>query len=189
MPKSEEPSDVEELAAEYVLGTLDPASVQWVEERMSADPVLRSLVVAWEKRLAPLARAIAPVEPPASVLDQINAQLDRDTTLQTATGTIFAEEGEWVAIANGVHVKVLAHDESNQSRSFLLRMAPGSRLPPHRHTAVEECMMVTGDLTLGGVALRAGDYHRMPGGTLHPPGFSRSGCTAFIRADARSEST
>lgn len=177
-------STPDDLAAEYLLGTLTPSEQHWVEAQMAVDPALRALVYAWQERLAPLCNAIAAVEPPASVLDRLNAQLDQDEKARTAQKTIFAAEGTWVALAAGVHIKVLASNEAEQGRSFLLRMEPGARLPAHRHPAVEECIMIEGDLTLGGVALSAGDYQRMSPGSRHPTGRTLAGCVAFIRTEA-----
>ena len=45
------------LAAEYVLGLLDPPEARAVEARLAADPALRAHVAAWSEDLAALALA------------------------------------------------------------------------------------------------------------------------------------
>ena len=57
--------DIELLAAEYVLGTLDSESRQRVERRLGTDPGMRLLVESWQDKLAALAEngPSVPVEP------------------------------------------------------------------------------------------------------------------------------
>ncbi len=73
-------------AAEYAIGTLDPAERRAFERAMAADPELAGAVRAWEDRLAPLAERIEPVAPPAALWDQI---VGRVRALQAANVTDF----------------------------------------------------------------------------------------------------
>lgn len=66
----------EKLAAEYALGTLRGRARERLERWMRDDPELRKEVSAWEARLAPMAEAVAPVEPPARLWPQIERKLD-----------------------------------------------------------------------------------------------------------------
>ena len=61
---TDELDETEALAAEYALGTLEPTARAAVQQRLRTDPELARLVELWEQRLAPLAEAIPPVEPP-----------------------------------------------------------------------------------------------------------------------------
>ena len=47
-------NELHDLAGEYVLGTLDPARRDAVMRRLPAEPLLRSAVEEWERRLLPL---------------------------------------------------------------------------------------------------------------------------------------
>ena len=67
MTGAEDIFDDEVLAAEYALHLLDAEARHAFESRMRIDQNLRTLVVAWEARLAPIAAEIAPVEPPAQI--------------------------------------------------------------------------------------------------------------------------
>lgn len=71
-----DPEDLDLLAGEYVLGTLDAAERAAVAARRQREPALDAAIAAWERRLAPLAETIAPVEAPASLLPSILARLD-----------------------------------------------------------------------------------------------------------------
>lgn len=67
--------------------------------------------------------------------------------------------------AQGFEFKLLRQDTT--SRSYLLRLAPGARLPAHGHAAAEESLILEGDATINGVLCRAGDYHFAPPGRPH----------------------
>ncbi len=60
-------------AAEFVLGTLDPAAARALARAAATDPALAAALAAWERRLAPLARLVAPVDPPAGLWPRIAA--------------------------------------------------------------------------------------------------------------------
>ena len=60
-----EPEDRDTLAGEYVLGTLDDATMAEVESHLARDTDLADRVTAWEARLAPLAGTLKPVQPRA----------------------------------------------------------------------------------------------------------------------------
>jgi anti-sigma-K factor RskA len=66
----------EKLAAEYALGTLRGRARARLERWMRDDPRLTREVRAWEARLAPMAQAVAPVEPPARLWRQVERRLD-----------------------------------------------------------------------------------------------------------------
>lgn len=61
------PECLDLLAGEYVMGTLRGPARRRFEALMRADALLRARVGAWEGRLARLADAVPPVEPPAHV--------------------------------------------------------------------------------------------------------------------------
>jgi anti-sigma-K factor RskA len=72
-----EEDDIDGLAAEYVLGSLDPAERKAVEERRRTHVALSQAILAWERRLAPLARRIPPVAPPADLFAQVLDRISR----------------------------------------------------------------------------------------------------------------
>ncbi|MCF1710116.1 anti-sigma factor [Tabrizicola sp. J26] len=66
--------DPDALAAEYVLGLLDPAGRAAAEARIRIDAGFAALVDQWTERLAPLNAGFAPVPPP-DLLPRIEARL------------------------------------------------------------------------------------------------------------------
>jgi anti-sigma-K factor RskA len=68
--------DVEALAGEYVLGTLDGAERAAVAARRAREPALDAAILAWERRLAPLDESALVVEPPENLFARIKAEIE-----------------------------------------------------------------------------------------------------------------
>lgn len=67
--------DIDGLAAEYVLGTLNHEERLGVESRLPTDQALKAAVDAWQRRLTPLADTVAPITPPPNLYNKIRAQI------------------------------------------------------------------------------------------------------------------
>lgn len=63
--------DLEALAGEYALGTLDEAERRRVEARMAGDAAFREAVIAWQIRLQPLDDSAAPLVPNPALWSRI----------------------------------------------------------------------------------------------------------------------
>jgi len=96
-----------------------------------------------------------------------------------AIHTVFVADGVWQPIADGVEQKLLWRDGDFVSR--LVRMAPGTRLPPHGHAADEECIMLAGEAFFGDILVRVGEFHLAPHGSVHLETVSEAGGMAFLR--------
>lgn len=66
----------EELAGEYVLGTLSAMRRREVEQRLASDASLQAAVQRWHERLLPLASLAEPVEPSAQLWRRIEASVE-----------------------------------------------------------------------------------------------------------------
>ena len=66
---------LDELASEYVLGTLPGEQRAEVEQRLQHDPELRAAVDAWEQRLLPLTALAEPVTPSPHLWQRIERNL------------------------------------------------------------------------------------------------------------------
>lgn len=64
------------LAAEYALGTLRGRARKRLERWMQDDAELKKEIESWQARLAPMAEAVTPVEPPARVWRRVEQQLE-----------------------------------------------------------------------------------------------------------------
>jgi anti-sigma factor ChrR (cupin superfamily) len=94
-------------------------------------------------------------------------------------------EPEWSEVAPGIACKLLATDAERGRVSMLVRLAPGTEYPPHRHGGVEELHMLHGDLTVGDRTLHAGDYLRSEAGTTDHRVWTETGCTGVLLTSFR----
>lgn len=79
-----------------------------------------------------------------------------------------AGEGEWRETGDaGVFLKVLFVDRDTGMYTTLLRMSPGARMQPHRHTGTEQCLVLEGDIRAGDAHASAGDYICALPGSIH----------------------
>lgn len=94
-----------------------------------------------------------------------------------------AEEGEWEPLQPGVKVKRLYVDPDTQAVTALWRLDPGAAVDAHVHDQDEECLVLEGDLQVGGELLQPGDYLLGQRGSAHPPVVSPSGALLLIRSE------
>ncbi|MCG8378914.1 MAG: cupin domain-containing protein [Proteobacteria bacterium] len=175
--------DIELLAAEYALGTLDKDERHKLEQRSASDPLLQQCIKQWELRLARLDIGDSKITPSAKLWDAIMSSVN-DIPLP-GTLTVRASTDEWNTIAPGAEVKYLNVDTDTGFQSYLLRLKPGTRLDAHSHTLAEECLVLEGDLQIGETSFFKGDYHLVPAGIPHPEITSESGALIFIRGEIR----
>lgn len=97
--------------------------------------------------------------------------------------SVFDSENDWIEIAPGVEKKALWSDGVTASNYF--RFAPGASVGGHLHRGDEECMMLDGDLFIGDILLRAGDYQLAPAGSRHGKVFSDNGALVYVRGAAK----
>ncbi|SDR62554.1 Anti-sigma-K factor RskA [Rhizobiales bacterium GAS191] len=84
--------DIDALAGEYVLGTLDAAERAAVAARRQREPDLDQAIIAWERRLGPLDEASPAIEPPEGLFARIEARIRSSTQDLTQTGAPAAPE-------------------------------------------------------------------------------------------------
>ena len=87
----------------------------------------------------------------------------------------------------GIEVRRLAADSARRMVTMMVRMAPGTSYPPHRHAADEECLVMSGELLVGTERLRAGDYQKAAKGSVHPVQSTDTGCALFITSSQDDE--
>ena len=89
-------------------------------------------------------------------------------------------EPEWREVAPGISCKLLANDRERNIVSMLVRLAPGTEYPPHRHGGVEELHLLDGILQVDARTLRPGDYLRSEPATADALVYSETGCTCVL---------
>ena len=71
----DDPAARDNIAAEYVLGTLDAYAAAKVATAVISEPAWRDAVTAWEIRLAPLGLIARPESPPPNLWDRIGERI------------------------------------------------------------------------------------------------------------------
>ncbi|WP_299621755.1 cupin domain-containing protein [Pelagibius sp.] len=179
------------LAAEYVLGTLDPEARARTGKSLATDMALQEAVQRWEQRLSGLAAEPGSEEPPSAVWEGIEAAIESSgaggpvSKRERFSIAVRASEGEWKPVAEGIEKKSLFIDREEGFEAFLLRFAAGAVLPPHPHRMTEECIVLEGEVEIGGVRLTAGDYHVISAGVPHPAISSPKGGLFYVRGELR----
>lgn len=91
-------------------------------------------------------------------------------------------ELDWQPLGQGIDIKLLHTDTDRRYNTVLARFSPGARYSAHRHSQVEHLFMLSGDLHVGDVAMRPGDYCRADPESIHGETFSEFGCVALVQA-------
>jgi len=167
------------LAGEYVLGILDVEQSHRFEERLEREPALRTQVARWKALLGRL-EAGQEEAPPVEVWSRLNRALDREAPVPLFH-TVRLEDGGWTPSAPGIEKKFLYRDLATGTESYLFRMQPGASIEMHHHPRAEECLVLEGDLAIGDLRLKTGDYHVATKGTMHPALRSEGGAIVFVR--------
>lgn len=82
-----------------------------------------------------------------------------------SSGWVDPARRRWLASSAGVEVLPLRSD--NEVASMLVRFMPGASVPDHFHSIHEDCLVLEGEMFLGDILLRTGDYQLAPAGTSH----------------------
>jgi anti-sigma factor ChrR (cupin superfamily) len=127
-----------------------------------------------DEALAPIALAFPQAAAPPGLWRRIEAAIDADAASSPAK-VIRREEG-WRRYTRDVQIKRL-WDEN----TFLLRCAAGGVLPAHDHPRFEHCIILEGDMIVGGETYRSGDYHGMPAHVAHSEITTRTGLLMLVR--------
>lgn len=128
---------------------------------------------------ATLAEAtIEPVRPPAGLRDRLMERIRTGPRAEQRHGEERWRPTEFA----GVSICHLHHDPATGLRTYYLRMEPGAKIPAHRHGADEQCLVVKGDLSWGGLTYAAGDFFVTGQGSEHPVSRTAQGNVLLIIA-------
>lgn len=147
----------EEMAAEYVLGTLDAPERLAAEARRAADPAFDAAVRVHERRLAPLLISVAPIDPPEHLERRVMAAIDAtiDATGAAAGARVVALRRKvriWQSTSVGMAAVAAA-----LALVFVVPRAPapkGSFVAVLQASGVEPAYVAQVDLDAGTVSVR-----------------------------------
>ena len=126
-----------------------------------------------------LLAAVTPVPPSAglltTILDRLPPADPPGLTVRLADPAAFRPTGR-----PGVSIRLLHTDRVARRFSAYLRLDPGASLQPHTHDGAEECVVLSGSITVAGRTLAAGDYQLAEAGSPHAEQVSADGCLLFL---------
>jgi anti-sigma factor ChrR (cupin superfamily) len=121
------------------------------------------------------------LRPSASLWDRLARRVaDEAGTQPLLPAPQQSPEPEWFAAAPGISCKLLATDTEKKRVSMLVRLAPGTDYPSHRHAGVEELHLLDGELMVDAKKLYPGDYLRSDAGSVDRRVWSETGCTCVL---------
>ena len=135
-----------------------------------------------------LAAGVAPTAMPKGMQNRIRDRLLNRIRAQACgsnSTTIRSSDDRWHTVGPKLRLRVLHLDEAQQQVSFLLELAPGAVVPAHEHAIDEECIVVDGEVSIGDLRLRAGDFHLAHKGHAHGEMTSPKGSTLYLRGEIR----
>lgn len=80
----------------------------------------------------------------------------------------------------GIQTRVLKVDEHEDRVTFEALIEPGAVYPAHPHAGDEECYVISGDLWVGDVHMKAGDYQCLAAGSTHAVQSSDNGARILL---------
>ena len=166
-----------EIAGEYLAGTLCDEGLHHFETLLVDDPEARKAVDQLEARMDAFLGANA-----SEALRAARKERHPLVNSRQSAPTRHKSQGPWPTITPGVTGKVLHYDHQVGSMVYIARLEPGARCPAAVEGSAEECLLVSGDLSLGDVTLRAGDHHHAPNSVIHGGGHTETGAVLLIRA-------
>ena len=93
--------EIDGLAGEYVLGSLDPIERKEVDVRRKVDVALDGAISAWEKRLGPLSDLLPAIAPPPHLFLEVTNQLGRQRKRQEIGTRTLVAARRWQALSAG----------------------------------------------------------------------------------------
>ena len=198
MTDRDETLRLELMAESAAVEALERKPIPAGDELVKADPAWVAMRRDFEAVIGELGFAVEAV-PPGDLRAQLMARIAAEAPARRSLPpggvevipgitAVLAAGAEWIASPiPGLDYKLLHRDDGQGMSTRLLRFAPGTTYPPHRHGGTEEVFVLEGSLVLNGIRLKAGDYCRAEAGTAEPMAFSDEGGLAIIVSSDRDE--
>lgn len=168
------------LAARYVLGVATLAEISQVHARLDADGDFVERVAGFCELFSDVDLSGDTLTPPPELWGRIEAAIDDLDRLPLSRITP-PPAGRWEPFAPGIERRPLQSHAPFGAHMILYRVAPGASFPEQDYAAAAECLLLDGDLEVGGVTMRTGDHADVS--PLLSPGaiVSRTGALLYVR--------
>ena len=190
------PSD--ETLAAYAGGTLDIARRLVVASHLEHCSVCRTFVRGAEEVAGVMMEDLPPADLSPDALARTLARLEARGT--GAPAGIAQPQGEtglpaclrgydlgaWRWVGPGVHMRSILLPRSSETRLFLLKGAPGTRLPQHSHSGTELTSILAGSYHHEAGDFLAGDFEEADENIEHRPIVgANQHCICLVALDGR----
>jgi hypothetical protein len=171
-----------ELAALYALQALPAIEVPPLEAHLATCAECRRELETLRPALdAFVAWPTDVLRPAVPLWDRVAGRISTETgRAPLASAPSDWKEPEWREVAPGISCKLLSTDADRKRVSMLVRLAPRTEYPPHRHAGLEELHLLDGTLIVDDRTLHPGDYLRSEIGTADARVYSELGCTCVL---------
>lgn len=170
----------DETLGAFAAGTLDEARALIVATHVSLCPHCQMTAANFECVAGEMLRALPPTTMKADALSQALARLDApaQTTMTIPPSSddlhlpaplAFCNRGPWRWLGRGIEFCAIDVTTEKDSRVFMLKAAPGIRLPHHKHTGTEWTCVIRGSFTHEGGQFAAGDFDEADETIEHHP--------------------
>jgi len=176
-----------ELIPLYVLRALPSGETRLLEDHFAGCPECRREL----ELLCPVVDTLisSPTDilrPPESMWSRLQERIGGEAGEASVPADVpLWREPAWEDVAPGISCKLLATDTKRERVSILVRLAPDTAYPPHRHAEVEELFLLDGELWIEDRKLHPGDYNRGEPGVTDKRVWSETGCTCILITSSR----
>jgi quercetin dioxygenase-like cupin family protein len=126
------------------------------------------------------------LRPPSSLWKRLSQKISNESSAEPVSPLARQpSKPEWSKVADGLFCKLIAVDAETGRVTMLVRLAPGTDYPPHRHASVEELHLLHGELLIDDKKLQAGDFIRAEAGSVDHRVWSETGCTCVLITSTR----
>jgi len=168
-----------DLVPVYALRGLEAAEMQSAAAHISGCADCKQELESLRPALEALAGCRAEIlTPPLLLWEQLLERIGADPAGSQPKAAW--REPDWEEVAPGICCKLLSTDTQRDRVSMLVRLAPATEYPPHRHGGVEELHLLSGELWIDERKLEPGDYNRAEPGTADKLVWSATGCTCLL---------
>lgn len=176
------------LAPAYSIGALDGDELARFESHLLDGCAVCEADLRDADRVVGLLAESVEATPRPALRDELMGAIAQEAGPSGAAWDAFLGGGCWQPHEMpGVLMRVLHVDQATREVSVLLRAESGALYPAHRHTAVEELLMLAGTLRIGDRTYGPGAYIRSVAGSEHQPGVTPDGCMFLLRTSLDDE--
>ena len=193
--------ELRELASLYALDVLPYDERARYEAHLSAGCEICLAEVASLRRVsAVIGMTVDPVAPRPALRERLMRTIgETPQSTSPARGVLYQKDGvliarhaemDWKAGGlPGIFQKTLFYEKEGGFSTSMIRMTAGTHYPSHQHAGVEELYLLEGDLRVGNLVMRAGDYCRGEAGSIHEEIFTNEGCLFMVTSCSRDQRT